>query len=57
MTAAAGPGGCLGDVACTIRQPITEAPLRSGELVITNRQSCAQVTLDLHLPALTAGRP
>ena len=37
---------CPADVACTIRQQISESTLRSGELVVTNRQSCAQVTLD-----------
>ena len=37
---------CTADVACTIRQQISESTLRSGELVVTNRQSCAQVTLD-----------
>ena len=42
-----GPGGCLGDVVCTIRQTITEAQLRAGQLVVNNRQSCDQVTLGL----------
>jgi hypothetical protein len=37
---------CMADVACTIRQQISESTLRSGELVVTNRQSCAQATLD-----------
>jgi hypothetical protein len=39
-------GVCTADVACTIRQQISESTLRSGELVVTNRQSCAQLTLD-----------
>jgi hypothetical protein len=37
---------CLADTACTIRQQISESTLRSGELVVTNRQSCSEVTLD-----------
>ena len=40
-----GPGGCLGDVACTIRQTVTEAQLTSGQLVVSNHQSCNSVTL------------
>ena len=42
-----GPGGCLGDVVCTIRQTITETQLRAGQLVVNNRQSCDQVTIGL----------
>ena len=42
-----GPGGCLGDVACTIRQTITEAQLRAGQLVVTNRGDCDEVTIGL----------
>jgi len=36
---------CLGDVACTIRQTISEPTLRSGQLVVNNRQSCVRVTI------------
>ena len=33
------PGiGCFGEVACTIRQTITETQLRSGQLIVNNRQ-------------------
>jgi hypothetical protein len=42
-----GPGGCLGDVACTIRQTITEDQLRAGKLTVSNRQSCNQVVIGL----------
>jgi hypothetical protein len=37
---------CLADVACTIRQPITDAQLRAGQVVVTNRMSCNSVTID-----------
>jgi hypothetical protein len=50
--------GCFADVACTIRQPITEAQLRAGQLVITNHQSCNSVTLNFVCAApVTAGGP
>jgi len=39
-------GGCTADTACTIRQQISESTLQSGRLVVSNRQNCAQVTLD-----------
>src|SRR4029079_3412273 len=38
------PSG-LADVACTIKQPITESQLRAGQLIVTNRQSCNSVTI------------
>jgi len=38
---------CLGDVACTFKSPITEAQLKAGELVLTNRQNCNSLTLGL----------
>jgi hypothetical protein len=42
------PGqSCLGDVACTIRQTISETQMRSGQLVVNNRQNCNQVTIGL----------
>jgi len=37
--------GCLADVACTIRQPITAAQLTAGQLVVTGRQNCNSVTI------------
>jgi len=37
---------CLADVACTIKQPITESQLRAGQLIVTNRQSCNSVTIN-----------
>jgi hypothetical protein len=38
--------GCFGEVACTIRQTITETNLRSGQLIVTNRQQCNSVTIN-----------
>ena len=52
-----GPGGCLGDVVCTIRQTITEAQLRAGQLVVVNRQSCDQVTIGLVCQPLFPASP
>jgi hypothetical protein len=39
---------CVADVACRIRQPITETNLRSGQLVVTNRDECNRVIIDFH---------
>jgi hypothetical protein len=41
-----GGTGCEGEVACTIRQPITETNLRSGQLIVSNRQNCNSVTIN-----------
>jgi hypothetical protein len=42
------PGqSCLGDVACTIRQTISETQLKAGQLVVNGRQSCINVTIGL----------
>jgi hypothetical protein len=41
-----GGTNCLGEVACTIRQPITETNLRSGQLIVNNRQNCNSVTIN-----------
>ena len=37
---------CLADVACTIKQPITESQLRAGQLIVTKQQSCESVTIN-----------
>jgi len=52
-----GIGGCLGDVACTIRQAITEAQLTSGQLVVSNHQSCNSVTLKFVCQAPATAAP
>jgi len=52
-----GPGGCLGDVACTIRQAVTEAQLTSGQLVVSNHQSCNSVTLKFVCQAPATAAP
>ncbi len=47
--------GCFGEVACTIRQTITETNLRSGQLIVTNRQQCDSVTINFVCQAPLAG--
>jgi hypothetical protein len=37
--------GSLGQIACSYQQPITAAALESGELTISNYQSCVALTL------------
>jgi len=47
--------GCFGEVACTIRQTITETNLRSGQLIVTNRQQCNSVTINFVCQSPLAG--
>ena len=48
--------GCFGEVACTIRQTITETNLRSGQLIVTNRQQCDSVTINFVCQSPLAGQ-
>ncbi len=47
--------GTLGQIACSYTQPITAASLESGEVTISNYQSCVSLTLQLvcQAPATT----
>ena len=47
--------GCVADVACTIRQTITETNLRSGQLIVTNHQQCTSVTINFVCQSPLAG--
>jgi hypothetical protein len=54
------PGqSCRADVACTIRQPITETNLRSGQLIVSNDENCNRVIIDFvcQPAALASGAP
>jgi len=48
--------GCFGEVACTIRQTITETNLRSGQLIVSNRQQCDSVTINFVCQSPLAGQ-
>ena len=51
------PQNCLADVACTIRQTISETQMKAGQLVVNNRQSCDQVTIGLVCQPLFGASP